>query len=159
MTPHDISSAHSIIPDQRSSAFETEVKIRILAWCSTWSSVKGQFQADRLREIATDGPMRMAADFGHDMAVSVTFDAYAAFWAPVLTRTLSEWLLLLDSPIEVTVGNSKASASFHARLQGTTHEGRRRDQRQHMLQIWENTSGTWHLAHEQMTVDPQGGFL
>ena len=159
MATHDTSFAHSIIPDRRHSALETEVRIRILAWCSAWSSVNGRLQTDLLREIAVDGPVRMVTDFGHDMAVSFTFDAYAAFWAPVLTHTLSEWLLLLDSPIDVTVGNGRASASFHTRLQGTTHEGRRRDQRQHMLQIWENTSGTWRLAHEQMTVDPQGGFL
>ncbi len=138
---------------------EIRVKTRVFAWCSLWSSVNGAFPTEQLRKLATDDPVRMATDFGHRMAVSVSIDAYAGFWSPLLSEHFSEWCLLVESPIDVLMGNNRATAIFETRLQGTTHDGSRKSQRQHMQQVFENAGSTWQLAQEQMTVSSESACL
>ena len=144
----------SAIKGHEPTSPETEVKARVLSWCSAWSSIDGVFQKDKLADILTDGPVRMAADFGDQIAVSITRDAYLAFWSPLLSRTFSDWSLMIDSPIEVTAGHGMASAQFHARIQGTTHAGERKSQRQHTRQVLEHHNGAWRLTQEQIKVSP-----
>ncbi|HAE26898.1 MULTISPECIES: hypothetical protein [Hyphomonas] len=159
MAPPITSSTLSIVSNRGSTSAETKVKTRVFAWCSTWSSVNGAFLTEQLRTIAIDEPVRMVTDFGRRMSVSVSLDAYAAFWSQLLSETFSEWSLVIDSPIDVMVGNNRAIASFNARLQGTTHEGGRASQRQHVQQVFKIVDGTWRLAQEQMTISPENACL
>nr|WP_321360961.1 hypothetical protein [uncultured Hyphomonas sp.] len=159
MPPLNTSPILSVVPNLETTSPETEVTTRVFAWCSTWSSVNGAFLTEQLRMIAMDGPVRMVTDFGHRVSVSVSFEAYAAFWSHLLSETFSEWSLMIDSPIDLVIGNNRASASFHARLQGTKHDGRRASQRQHMQHVFGLTDGNWRLEMEQMTVSPEGTCL
>lgn len=65
-------TSFALCPDPTSP--ETEVKSCVFAWCSTWSSIVGRFLTGSLREIAADGPVRMAADLGDHIAVGVSLD-------------------------------------------------------------------------------------
>ena len=141
------------------AAAETEVRARALIWCSSWSSVNGALPVNALREIAAPGPVRLAADFGRDVAVSSSFEEYAAFWSPLLTQTFSSWTLIADPPIEVRVHDGMAAATFSSRFFGKTHNGRPMAQRQHVLQVWEKFDGVWRLSHEQTTVDSEGACM
>lgn len=138
---------------------ETEVRTRVLTWCSAWGSADGRFKVEALREIIAPGPIRMAADFGRDVEVSVSFEDYAAFWSSLLSQTFTEWMLVADAPIDVRVHNGMAAATFNTRFIGTTRTGRRMEQRQRVLQVWERIEGTWRLSHEQTTVDSDGACV
>lgn len=146
----------SVVSSPDPTSPETEVRTRVFAWCSSWSSINGRFVTGSLREIATDGPIRMVADLGHHIAVGVSLDGYAAYWSRNLTEAFAEWFLLIDSPIEVSVSGNMAKASFHTRLQGVTHDQRRKSQRQHTQHIFEKRGGTWRLVQERMIVSPEG---
>ena len=159
MAPPNLSSTLSVMSNHEPTSPETEVKTRVFAWCSAWSSINGELLTGRLREFVTDGPIRMVTDFGRHMAVSVSFDAYAAFWSPLLAETFAEWFLVIDSPIDVRVSNNLAMASFHTRLQGVTHDSSRKSQRQHTRHMFENTGGIWRLVQEQTTIAPEGACL
>ena len=89
---------------------ETEVRSRVLVWCAAWGSVNGAFPTDTLRDIVAAGPIRMAADFGRDVAVSMSFEDYAAFWSPLLRDTYSDWSLVPDAPVDVRVQSGMAAA-------------------------------------------------
>jgi hypothetical protein len=159
MTPPGLSPVLSLVEGREPTSPETEVKTRVLAWCSAWSSVNGHFQTDQLREIASGGPVRMAADFGHRMAVNVTIDGYAAFWSPLLSQTFSDWSLMIDSPIDVRVFKNMATANFTTRLQGTAHDGRRLEQKQQTRQMMERVGGVWRLLQEQITIPAEAACL
>jgi ketosteroid isomerase-like protein len=159
MKPFDTKSSLALHRYRQATSSDTDVRTRTLAWCSAWSSVNGAFQADNLRRIVADGPVRMAADFGHDMAVILNFDSYATFWAPLLSRVFSEWSLVITGPMHVQTNSNLASARFETCLRGQTHDGERKEQRQDMLLMWENNRGMWRLVQEQISVDPQTACL
>jgi len=159
MKPFNISSSPALLRYRQATSSETEIRTRTLAWCSAWSSVNGAFQTDRLREIVADGPIRMATDFGHDMAVNLNFDSYATFWSPLLVRTLSEWSLIVAGPIKVQTSGNLASAELDTRLRGRAHDGQPKEQRQHMRLMWENTRSMSRLVHEQIIIDPKTACL
>ena len=152
-----VSSAMPLYREPASA--ETEVRARVLVWCSAWSSVNGAFQTDTLRGIAAPGPVRLAADFGRDVAVCASFEEYAAFWSPLLTQTFSDWTLIADPPIEVRVQDGMAAATFSSRFHGISQNGRSMSQRQRVLQVWEKFDGVWRLSHEQTTVDSEGACM
>ena len=159
MKPLDTFSGQSVVSSSDHPSPETEVKTRVFAWCSSWSSINGRFVTNSLREIVTDGPIRMVADLGDHIAVGVSLDGYASYWSRVLTQTFAEWFLLIDSPIEVSVSGNLAKASFHTRLQGVTHDQCRKSQRQHTQHVFEKRGGTWRLVQEQMTISPEGACI
>ena len=156
MNSLDTFPSHSVVPSLAPTSPETEVKTRVIAWCSSWSSINGRFVTDHLREIANNGPIRMVADLGHHIAVGVSLDGYATYWSQILTEAFAEWFLLIDSPIEVSLCGNMANASFHTRLQGIAHDQCRRSQRQHTQHIFEKKGGTWRLVREQITISPEG---
>jgi len=156
MSPPHFSPAVATVAEPDPTSPETDVKTRVFAWCSAWSSIKGRFQPERLEEIAADGAVRMTADFGDVISVSVTLDAYVAFWGHLLSETFAEWFLVVDSPLRIAVSDGYATASFDARLQGITHDGQRKSHRQAMQQTFEKSGGGWRLIQEQAKIPPEG---
>lgn len=159
MAPPHVPSFPFTVSDPEPTSPETEVKARVFAWCSAWSSIEGKFQRNRLDEIASGGTIRMTTDFGEVTCFSVSLDAYAAFWAPFLTETFSEWFLIVDSPLQVTVGDRYATACFDAQLQGIMHDGDRKSHRQTMQQTYTKSGGAWRLAQEQTKIAPGSSYL
>jgi hypothetical protein len=152
MAPPHLSSTLSVLTQREPTSPETEVRTRVLAWCSAWSSIDGKLPTEKLREIVTDGPVRMATDFGGHMTVNVSLGSYCAFWSSLVSETFCEWSLMIDSPIDVTISGDMAVAEFHTRLQGMTHENDRKSQRQHSRQMFEYARGVWRLVQEQTTI-------
>ena len=136
---------------------ETEVRSRVYVWCAAWSSVNGELQTAGLRDLAAPGPIRMSSDFGWSMAATVDFDDYIAYWAPLLARTFTDWMLIADAPIGVHFEDDMAAVHFNSRFHGTTREGFRLKQHQHVLQVWEKFERDWRLTHEQTRVNQRGG--
>lgn len=155
MVPPHLSSPLSVMTNREPTSPETEVKTRIFAWCSAWSSIGGKLPTDKLREIITDGPIRMVTDFGGHMTVNVSLESYSAFWSSLVSETFSEWSLLIDSPIDVAISGNMATAGFQARLQGVTHENTRKSQHQRSRQVFEYAHGVWRLVQEQTTIAPE----
>lgn len=143
----------SIPPYREALPPEMEIRCRILVWCAAWGSVNGTFRTTGLRDIAGPGHIHMASGVGPDTTVSVSLDAYAAFWSSRLTESYADWTLIADGPIGVHMHNGMAAADFSSRLHGTTRTGQRMEQRQRVLQVWEKVERDWRLTQEQTQVN------
>lgn len=155
--------AHSILPatppllgivPRRAS--EEVVRGRVGEWVDGWSSEACPTDMEALRPLMGKSNLNMMSDFGSDIAISDSFDAYQSVWMPVLLDTFRSWQLALASDVDIRASQTLASAAYFTLFEVETHEGTSMVQRQAVSSVWEMQSGEWRLVQEHTSVDAEG---